>query len=268
MSPGQVTRPEVSTSETRGSATENQVRFDCGVQDGKRLASFGGPYRATAELLASRFGPKTGLALSLAGGFATMTIFTSLGAELLRKLIGPLITASFDVPAVRYAAAHRVAGLTSVMKAMTTVGNDLCLWMAVLIGGAILAWLTRSWRPLLLLALVMLGAVSVNHLIKLAVARTRPASLFWAIPASDWSFPSGHATESAAVYRPLAYIFAGTQSRLGIKSMGYAIGIAAPLLIGISRVYLGVHWPTDVIVGWALGGMGSAIVVASISTVR
>lgn len=228
--------------------------------------SFRDPFRAGSELLVSRFGSKTGLALSLVGGFAALTIFTWLGAELFRKLIGPLVTASFDAPIVQYAAAHRFAGLTIVMKAMTTVGNDLYLWIAVLIGGAILAWLTRSWRPLLLLALGMLGAVSLNHLIKLAVARTRPASLFWAIPASDWSFPSGHATESSAVYRTLAHMFADTQKRSGVKIMTYAIGFAAPCLIGISRVYLGVHWPTDVIGGWALGCAWSAIVLGSSST--
>lgn len=238
------------------------------MSDGKRLASFDGPYRAGSELLASRFGLKTGLALSLVGGFAALTIFTWLGAELLRKLIGPWVTALFDAPVLQYAAAHRVAGLTSVMKAMTTVGNDLYLWIAVLIGGALLAWLTRSWRPLLLLALVMLGAVSLNHLIKLGVARTRPPSQFWAIPAHDWSFPSGHATESAAVYRTLGYRFAGTQRRLGVKILTYAIGIAAPFLIGISRVYLGVHWPTDVISGWALGCVWSAMVLVSSSTVQ
>jgi len=178
--------------------------------DGKRLASFDSPYRVGSGLLASRFGPKTRSALSLVGGFAVLTIFTWLGGELLRKLIEPLETALFDAPVVQYTAAHRVAGLTRVMKAMTTVGSDLYLWIAVLIGGAILVWLTRSWRPLLLLALVMLGAVSLNHLIKLAIARTRPPSLFWAVPAHDWSFPSGHATESAAVYPTLAHMFAGT----------------------------------------------------------
>lgn len=207
-------------------------------------------------------GSETGLALALVVGFAAVTILASLGAEIVRKLIGPVVTASFDAPIVQYAAAHRVAWLTSVMKAMTTMGNDLCLWITVLIGGAILVWLTQSWRPMLLLALVMLGAVSFSLLIKLAVARTRPPSLFWAIPVNDWSFPSGHATESAAVYRTLAYMLAGIQKRMGVKILTYAVGISAPFLIGISRVYLGVHWPTDVVSGWALGCVWSALVLA------
>lgn len=120
----------------------------------------------------------------------------------------------------------------------------------------------------MLLALAMLGAVSLDHFIKLAVARMRPPSQFWTIPALDWSFPSGHATESAAVYRTLAHMFASTQKRLGVKIVTYAIGIVAPFLIGISRVYLGVHWPTDVVAGWALGGMWSVIVLASSSALQ
>jgi undecaprenyl-diphosphatase len=191
----------------------------------------------------------------------------TISACLLRKLISAPVTARFDTPIIEYTAAHRVAGLTSVMKPLTAAGNPLYLSITVLIGGAIPAWLTRSWKPLLVLALVMFGAVSLDHLIKLAVARTRPASLYWAVSATGSSFPSGNATESAAVYLTLACMFGGTQARLAVRTVTYAIGIAAPLLIGMSRVYLGVHWPTDVISGWAPGCAWSAMVLASSTTV-
>jgi len=141
----------------------------------------------------------------------------TISACLLLKLISAPVTARFDAPIVEYAAAHRVAGLTNVMKTVTTAGNDLYLWIAVLIGGTILARLTRRWRPLIVIALAMLSAVSLNYVVKLAVARSRPPSLFWAIQADGWSFPSGHATESAAVYGTLSNMYAGTRSRLSVK---------------------------------------------------
>jgi undecaprenyl-diphosphatase len=249
-------------------ATQKERRFDRGVKDRKLLVGFDRRYRAVSELVASRIGPAAGFAIPLVGGFAMFAISAWLGADLVRKLAGPAVTSLFDAPLVEFAATHRVAGLTSVMKGLTTIGNDLYLWIAVLLGGAILAWITRSWRPLLLLTLVMLGAVSLNLLVKQAVARTRPSSLLWAISPLGWSFPSGHATESAAVYRTLAHMFAGTQRRSGVKPLTCAVGILAPFLIGISRVYLGVHWPTDVVIGWALGAMWSAIVLASIPAVQ
>lgn len=153
------------------------------------------------------------------------------------------------------------------MEKFTAAGDDPGLWIAVLVGGAILAWLTHSWRPLLLLALVMIGAVSLDHLVKWLVARARPPSMFQLVASTGWSFPSGHATESAAVYFGLAYI-AGNQTRPAIKTVLYAIALVAVCLIGISRVYLGVHWPTDVVCGWALGGAWSVIVLGASFTIQ
>src|SRR5215469_4753666 len=205
--------------------------------------------------------------LRLVAGFAALTVSTWLSAVLIRAFSGSWITASFDAPIVAYFAAHRSNSLNSLMRAVSAVGDDPGLWIAVLVGGAILAWLTHSWRPLLLLALVMIGAVSLDHLVKLIVARTRPPLSFQLVASTGWSFPSGHATESAAVYFGLAYI-AGNQTRPAIKTFLYAIALVAVCLIGISRVYLGVHWPTDVVCGWALGGAWSVIVLGASFTIQ
>jgi undecaprenyl-diphosphatase len=152
--------------------------------------------------------------------------------------------------------------MTGVMKASTAVGNELSLWIAVLIGGAILAGLMRSWRPLLFLMFALLGAMALERIIKMMIARPRPALFFRITPASGWSFPSGHATESAAVYVTLARMLADNES-WSIKTLAYAIAFAVTFMIGVSRVYLGVHWPTDVICGWALGGAWSGVVVGA-----
>lgn len=199
----------------------------------------------------------------LVAGFAALTLVTWLGAALVRVLGGSRITASLDTPVVGYIAAHRSNCLTSLMKAATAAGNDPSLWIAVIVGGAVLAWLAHSWRPLFLLALVMIGAVSLDHLVKLFVARKRPPLFLQLVTSKGWSFPSGHATESAAVYFGLAYMFVRNETRPAIKTLAYALAFVAVSLIGISRVYLGVHWPTDVACGWALGGAWSAIVLGA-----
>ena len=108
----------------------------------------------------------------------------------------------------------------------------------------------------------MIGAVSLDRLIKFMVGRARPPISFWATSATSWSFPSGHANESAAVCLSLGHLFADNKNS-SIKTLTYAVAFATTLLIGASRVYLGVHWPTDVICGWAIGGAWSAIVLGA-----
>jgi membrane-associated phospholipid phosphatase len=203
--------------------------------------------------------------LRLAFGFAALTLFPWLGAALVRASAGPWISSSFDAGVIQDVAAHRVSFLTIVMKASTAAGSEPSLWIAVLIGGAILTRLKRGWWPLVLLLVVLLGAVSLDRLIKMMVARARPPMSFWATSASGWSFPSGHANESAAVCLSLARMVAGNRSAR-IKTLAYTIAFAATFLIGVSRVYLAVHWPTDVICGWTIGAAWSEIVLGGTIT--
>jgi undecaprenyl-diphosphatase len=206
------------------------------------------------------------LLLSLAARFAALALVTWLAAELLQKLIGPAITTSFDAPVVQYLSAHRLDSMTAAMKALSDAGSDLVLWVVVVLGGAILASVTRTWGPPPILALAMTGAVSLEYLLKFLVGRTRPPLLFQIIPANGWSFPSGHAIDSAAVYLTFAQILASTQTNSRVKFFIFALALSITFLIGVSRVYLGIHWPTDVVVGWALGGAWSAAVVSSSCT--
>ena len=86
--------------------------------------------------------------------------------------------------------------------------------------------------------------------------------------ASGFAFPSGHATQAAAVYGGFAWLAAGWVTAWARKVAVWTGAVLAVLVVGVSRVYLGVHWPTDVLGGWALGGLWLAGVLVTVSTGR
>lgn len=111
----------------------------------------------------------------------------------------------------------------------------------------------RPRAALFLLAAVTLGA-GLTHLLKVGVARPRPDLALSPPGASATSsFPSGHAANATVVYMTAGALLARGLRRTRLKV--YVVGLAAVLAaaVGISRIYMGVHWPTDVFAGWTLG---------------
>lgn len=114
--------------------------------------------------------------------------------------------------------------------------------------------LTRRWGPA---ALVLLSTVSGSLLVtilKRGFSRPRPDIVPELTEHLNYSFPSGHATTAAVVYLTLAAIICSVLKRRRDRSyiLGVAIGIT--ILVGLTRIYLGVHYPTDVAAGWCVGG--------------
>ncbi|MES2475799.1 MAG: phosphatase PAP2 family protein [Verrucomicrobiota bacterium] len=105
---------------------------------------------------------------------------------------------------------------------------------------------------------VVLGSLLVRAL-KYGYNRPRPDLIEHAMLATNPSFPSGHSTMAALVWLTLGMVIARTQPRHRVRVFVVAISVVITLLVGVSRVYLGVHWPTDVLAGWTLGGAWAAL---------
>jgi undecaprenyl-diphosphatase len=173
---------------------------------------------------------------------------------------------STDPMRLRWFIDHRPHALVTAARVMSELGGPLALVLVAAVAAALLWW--RGQRLLLALAPgIAFGVSGVGVAAgKLIVGRNRPPVPLHLIAESDPSFPSGHATEATAVFVTLALVVALFVLRRPIFRAATVLG--AGLLsaaIGTSRLVLGVHWPSDVIAGWALGA-GTALAVTLVAS--
>jgi undecaprenyl-diphosphatase len=108
-------------------------------------------------------------------------------------------------------------------------------------------------RLALVVVLASVGALSLSTGLKHSIDRSRPDLVPHGSIVYTKSFPSGHSMQAAATYLTLAALLAGVQRRRRNKTYLVAIAVFITVLVGVSRVYMGVHWPTDVLAGWTAG---------------
>jgi undecaprenyl-diphosphatase len=129
-----------------------------------------------------------------------------------------------------------------------------------LVAGVILWHLVRrEHREVVGWLLVGLATLLLPEVIKLLVARSRPELWPRIIEVSGFSFPSGHAVAGAALYPLLSWV--ALRSRPRLRRWSWALGLIPAAYVGLGRLYLGVHWPTDVVAGWLLGAALSGTAV-------
>ena len=158
----------------------------------------------------------------------------------------------FDLPVSN---ALRGAGPSWARKAMidvTALGGGTVLTI-VTIGAVAILLARRLALTATLVAAAVISGTTGSHLLKLVFARPRPPIADRLIEVAGDSFPSGHAANSAIVYLTLAALVTQVVPGRATRNTMLALAILLVGAIGISRVYLGVHWPSDVLAGWSFG---------------
>jgi undecaprenyl-diphosphatase len=142
--------------------------------------------------------------------------------------------------------------LQGAMRDITALGSwTILLLITVIVSLGMIAAGHRR-LPLLIIGACLSGLI-LGSVLKSVVSRERPGAEFRTVETYTSSFPSGHSMNAAVVYLTLGALVAQGQRRKISAIFALATGIGLALLVGFSRVYLGVHWPTDVLGGWAAG---------------
>jgi membrane protein DedA with SNARE-associated domain/membrane-associated phospholipid phosphatase len=180
---------------------------------------------------------------------------------LIQDVVGHDDTVLADPHVTAWVIAHRTGWLTSALSVFTWLGSTAFIIPLGLAAGLYFLFRRRTWRPLALLAAAIAGAIGLYDIVKPLVGRPRPPAAIWIGHYTGAAFPSGHATQSAAFYAMLAIVLGAGLSMRG-RAILWSAAALVVLLVGASRIYLGAHWLTDVLAGYALGTTWVAIVVA------
>lgn len=194
------------------------------------------------------------IARLLAWAAALFVVLSALGLLATRALAGTWL-GRFDRTAVAWFVELRSDGLTSVLKTIGGLSRTPAV-IGVSLSLAVLALaVTASWRPVVFVAVTIIGEVGLYFVIGQVVGRMRPdvVDLTTGLPVGA-SWPSGHAAAAAALYGAVAAVIL-TYSRARWRWAVLALPLLLPLAIGVSRIYVAAHHPTDVVAGVVLGGV-------------
>ena len=191
---------------------------------------------------------------------ALLAIACAAGFLVLATVVSRQGSVGLDEPVAAF-----VSGLgipPEAWRAVTALGSGLVL---LPVGGGLVLWLLWQRRPgdAVVVAVALVGATLFTDVVKDLISRPRPPDPVLG-PAGGYSFPSGHTLNSTVTYGLVALYAWRSHLALAARRLAVAILAAIPALVGLSRIALGVHYPSDVLGGW-LAGMAIVFTVAAIT---
>lgn len=169
--------------------------------------------------------------------------------------------ASFDEWLLRWIDQHRVAPVTSFTRALMDIGTSTVFFAACAVVGLALVVVFRAWRPGTAVVLAAGLAGQASGMLKDHIQRVRPPLDLSLVQIDGYAMPSSHAAVTSAV--AVALVVSVSWRSSGQRRAAAAVLVAGVVLVAASMVYLGAHWATDVLAGWALGSLIGAGVGAA-----
>ncbi|MBF6329709.1 phosphatase PAP2 family protein [Nocardia transvalensis] len=193
-----------------------------------------------------------------AGGLISMAALTGGIVDLTDHVVDDDGATAMDPAAIEWVVSHRRSWLTPIALSVTELGSETAMTAVAVAACAWFAW-RRQWPRLVLTATVSAGAGITSAVMKILVGRERPPEADRLAVVTSQAFPSGHALGAAAVVGIVAALTVPTLRQRIARLTVAAAATLFVLAVGLSRVYLAVHWPTDVLAGWAIGLLWTAV---------
>jgi undecaprenyl-diphosphatase len=194
---------------------------------------------------------------------AAIAVLGTLGFAELGEWVRAGATQQIDTAVLQWLGAHQTPFLTSFMVEVTPLGTGQVVLVIVGVAAAFL-WHTEHKHSARLLLAATAGNILLNGVLKLYFHRPRPEVFVWQTHAVSSSFPSGHAMSATVVYGTVAYLLSRLQKHLWARVLTLTAAVVMILLICLTRLYLGVHYPSDVIAGIVVGLAWSGFCMATL----
>ena len=199
-----------------------------------------------------------GLVVAIAG----IAAFIGIASEVLEG-----DTQTFDEAVIRWMGEHHSPLLDAAVVEVTALGTGIVVLMIVVVAGIFLV-LTGHKGSAILLIVSAAGGLVLNGVLKLGFDRPRPDVFVHSVHTVSSSFPSGHAMSSAIVYGTVAYLAARLHRRRWARWLVMLFAFIVIVLISASRMYLGVHYPSDVVAGVIIGLSWAAFCMATLEAIQ
>jgi membrane-associated phospholipid phosphatase len=201
----------------------------------------------------------------LLGGLIALSVLGWLFGETTEAVVDRDDIAAVDDPVTRWLVANRQPWLTATMRVVTQLGSAWFVVVLLVIVTGLLWWYQRPWAEVVVVPVSSVGAAVLVTIVKLAIARPRPSVGEIVATASGFSFPSGHSAQAVACYGALAWLIAHLTVTRRSTIAAWAGAALVALAIGFSRLYLGVHWLSDVVGGFVLGAAWLSVTLSAVA---